>query len=178
MHVHRGGVGIAPPAIQAGTQVAISVGLAGGLSPDIAPGTVVVATGIARAGENPVNCDADWTDALLHAAQRSGLASRSGPIVTVPKMVTGEARTTWAQDGFIAADMESALLLDIAPRVAVVRVILDAPHRELSPRWRTPARAALDPRLWSEAAWLVRHAPAYARRAAAVLAAAVDAAHA
>jgi hypothetical protein len=67
------------------------------------------------------------------------------------------------------------MLAAITARVAAVRVVLDTPRQEISPAWERPARAALDPRHWSEGWWLLRTAPRYARRAARVVEAALAA---
>ncbi len=69
--------------------------------------------------------------------------------------------------------METALLLGMVARVAAVRVVLDTPRQEISPAWRRPWRAALDPRNWRDAAWLARAAPRCSLRAARVVAAAL-----
>ena len=66
--------------------------------------------------------------------------------------------------------MESAHLAGHGARLAVVRVVLDTPERELSPKWERPWRAVLDPRLVREALWLLPHSRRFALRAAEVLA--------
>lgn len=152
----------------------ISAGLAGGLTDDLEPGAVVIAGHVAVGGSDPVECDAAWTGALLGAAQRLGFRAARGGIVTLPAMATGLERVAWAARGFIAVDMESGLLALRAQRCAAVRVVLDTPTLDISARWSRPALAALDPRNWRDAIWLARFAPAFARRAALVLAEALS----
>jgi len=150
------------------TPVAISVGLAGGLSRDVAPGTVVIASEIALGDGAPAGCDAWWLDAMTDAAQRLAVPVIRAPLVTLPVLAVGPAREPWAGRGFAAVDMESAMLIGRAPRIGAVRVVLDSPERELSASWLSPWRAALRPRCWVEFLWLANHAPVFALRAAAV----------
>ncbi|MBV9100790.1 MAG: hypothetical protein JO198_07065 [Candidatus Dormibacteraeota bacterium] len=173
MPVRRAGVGLRSWQREIDTPVVLSAGLAGGLSDDVEPGTVVIASHVAVGDGDPVECDAAWTEALLAAAQRLGHTPARGGIVTLPAMATGLERAAWGARGYIAADMESGLLALRARRCAAVRVVLDATTREISARWRRPAVAALDPRNWSDALWLGRVAPAFARRAALVVAEAI-----
>ena len=171
--VHRAGVSLRQWNHAIATPVVISAGLAGGLDSGTPTGTVVVASHVALADGERVVCDPVWIDALVSAARKLGLPVITGGIVTAKSLVTGAAREQWARSGYLAADMESGLLIGRAPRVAALRVLLDTPNRELSPRWEHPLRASLDPRRWPEAVWLFRTAPALALRAARVLAAAV-----
>jgi len=150
----------------------LSVGLAGGLRPDAAPGTVVVPTEVAL-DDARYRCDERWSGALEAAAKRLGLAVLRAPLITTERMVTGAARKPLAAQGYAAVDTETGYLAARGAAVAAVRVLLDTPQRELSPRWLHPASALLDPRTWGDAIWLVRNAPRYARRAAEVLASAL-----
>jgi nucleoside phosphorylase len=151
----------------------ISVGLAGGLADDAEPGTVVVPDEVVR-GEVRVRCDERWAGRLAAAARALGYPLLRGPLLSSDVMVTGYDRGRWAGLGFAAVDMETGQLAERASHIAAVRVVLDAPGREISPRWRHPLIALLDPSCWGEAVWLARHAPPYARRAAAVLASALQ----
>ncbi|HWW09079.1 MAG TPA: hypothetical protein VNY76_02425 [Candidatus Acidoferrales bacterium] len=171
--VHRAGVSLRQWNREIATPVVISAGLAGGLDSAHASGTVVVASDVALGDGERVACDPDWVQALTSAARTLGLPVINGGIVTAERLVTGNARDRWARSGYVAADMESGLLIGRAARVVALRVLLDTPDRELSPSWEHPARASLDPRRWPEAAWLFRTAPELARRVARVLAAAV-----
>jgi len=170
MRIVRAGIGLGTLTDRIATPVALSVGLAGGLRATDEPGTVVIPSRIASAGGAAVECDGDWVGALRAASRRMGYATLDDPLVTTRALVTDAERHRFAEQGFVAADMESAGIAALAPRFAVLRVILDTPAHEISPAWVHPARAALDPRRWREGAWLVRHGLRCALRAGDVLA--------
>lgn len=150
-------------------------GLGGALTADLPPGTVFVADRIALP-EGPARAaDPAWVGRLQAAAVELGLQPVTGGLLTATTLVTGAERALWAARGYLAVDMETGHVMASASRVAGVRVVLDTPAHELSPRWEHPGRAALDPRLWGELAWILRRAPAYSDRAARVLAGAVQA---
>jgi hypothetical protein len=148
----------------------ITCGLAGGLRSDLPPGTVVVADRVALEDGELVACDPRWVAALVAGARACGHEPVVGPILTTRRLVVGTARETWAGKGFVAAEMETALLIPTGAPLASLRVILDAPAAEVSEHWVTPGRAAIDPRRWREAIWLAARAPRYTRLAARCLA--------
>jgi len=152
------------------TSVVVSIGLAGGLRADLPPGTVVVARTVALEDGIEIACEPAWVAALERAARRLGHEATVGPMLTSSGLVTGAARGRWAGRGFVGVDMESAHLAQRGADLAVVRVILDSPDRELSPKWVQPWRALLDPRLAREAAGLLPHSRRFALRSAEVLA--------
>jgi uridine phosphorylase len=164
------GVGGSAPAGDA--TVVISAGVCGGLLPDQAPGTVVIATSVSDEAGAAFACDPALANRLEGAARALGLDVVTGSLVSTPSMVTGPARALWAGRGHVAVDMESAAAAATSPRFGVVRVILDSPRRELSPAWAAPARAVLHPSNWIDAIWLATHAPGYALRVGAILQAA------
>ncbi len=170
----RGGIGLAELDGPPGTAVVLSVGLAGGLDPSLATATVVIPRQVAREDGAMVACDAAWSAALETASRRLGFPTVTLPLLSATALVTHEARTTWCARGFAAVDMESALLAAMVPRLAAVRIVLDTPEHEISPAWVNPRRAMVDPRNWREAAWLARWVPRCTRRAALVVAAAVE----
>lgn len=149
--------------------ISILCGLAGGLIPGLEAGTVLVPDLVCAEGRAAVRCDDEIRDALIRAARSLGYNPEMGPLLTTTTMVTGSARHDRSARGFVAADMEAALLAERARgRFAVVRVILDTPRRSISDRWEDPWKAISTPALWPELAWLAGAAPRYAFRAARV----------
>lgn len=169
LHVVRVGVGVTSAERIAATGVVLSVGLGGALTNEHAPGTVVVPDRVAAEDGQSWTTDPVWSDALRAASRRLGLPTAAGALVSTARVVTGVERAALAQHGYDTVDMESAAIADQVPRLAVLRVILDTPSHEISPRWSRPGLAAFDPRLWPQAFWLARHSPRFAARAAAVL---------
>jgi len=163
MRIVRTGVG------RGGTfdDTVISVGLCGGLRRGVASGTVLIPHAIERPGGDRIVCDAELATRLRDAARRLGEAPESAPLVTSSSLIRGEARTRMASRGFAGVDMESGLI--VAPRIAVVRVILDTPERELSEAWLRPLSVLVRPGEWDELPWLARTAPRYARLAARIV---------
>ena len=153
-----------------GVDIAISCGLAGGLSADLPSGTVLVPKEVRRPDGTTFRCDPAAVEALTISAQRLGYAPVAEPLLTSNTLVRGAERGRWAQRGYAGVDMESGLVRTC--RTAVVRVILDTPTHELRADWLSPGRALCNPRNWPEAIWLAWSAPRYARRAAEIVAAA------
>ncbi|MGH3249475.1 MAG: 4-hydroxy-3-methylbut-2-enyl diphosphate reductase, partial [Trebonia sp.] len=89
----------------------VVMGTAAGLSDDLSPGDLVVATEVT---------DGETTVALPGAAllaaelRRAGLNARAGRLITVHKLVKSSERVRLAAAGFIAADLESAALVAAA----------------------------------------------------------------
>jgi hypothetical protein len=170
----RAGIGLANMTGPLSTSVAFSVGLAGGFDPGLSPGTVVIPDQVSREDGVMLRCDIPWSAALERASLRLSFPTVTLPMLSAAGLVTHAGRATWFEKGFAAVDMETALLAAMVPRVAAVRVILDNPSHEISPAWVNPRRAVADPRNWREAAWLARWVPRYTRRAALVIAAALQ----
>lgn len=152
--------------------VVISCGLAGGLSTGLLCGTVVVPRYVSRPEGPEIACDAELVAALTAAAQSLGYACSNEPLVTAPRVIVGSERARFAQRGFAAADMESALIE--VQRFACVRVLLDTPAHEIAPEWSEPLRAFLNPRAWRDLPFLAREGPRCARIAARVVGRALD----
>jgi hypothetical protein len=158
VRVQQGGIALSRWT-DASHQLLISCGLAGALASDVSTGTVVIPDVVALGSGERRRCDEDAVASLRDAAARCGVTAHTGAVVTADHVVAGAERALWAVRGYVAVDMESALLAQRAPRFAVVRVILDTPVRELSAAWARPGRAIATPWLWGEALWLARVAP-------------------
>lgn len=152
----------------------ITCGLAGGLRADLRPGAVVVAESVAVEGGEPVACDPGWVAALVAGARARGHEPVVGPVLTSRALVVGAARQGWAERGFVAVEMETALLAPTGASLGSLRVVIDAASREVSAEWVDPVRASLDLRRWRETVWLAARAPGYARLAGQCLAAGMD----
>jgi nucleoside phosphorylase len=145
----------------------ISYGLAGGLTRSLPTGTVLIPREVERPDGTRLTCDHALQRALTESARRLGYDLNEAPMITSATLVGGNDRARLAARGFAGVDMESGLLT--APRVAVVRVILDTPNRELSAAWLHPAKALMNPTLWPQGFWLGRNAPRCARAAAQII---------
>ncbi len=146
----------------------ISCGVAGGLSPALDTGAVLIPREVMRPDGQRVTCDVELQSAFAQSARRLGYDPIEAPMITSAAIVHGEQRGVLAQEGYAGVDMESGLLR--ASRIGVIRVVLDTPQHELSPVWLHPAKALMNPMNWPEAIWLARTAPRCATIAAHILA--------
>jgi len=110
-------------------------GVGGGLTRDLRPGDLVVASEVRDEGGRTV---ASCPSAPLLAGElrRSGLRVRVGPVVTVSHLVRAGQRDRLAASGALVVDMESAQLAQAAQGrpLAVIRAVSDSPdHPLLSP---------------------------------------------
>jgi 4-hydroxy-3-methylbut-2-enyl diphosphate reductase len=121
----------------------VIAGAGGGLSADQRPGDLVVGTRIGRSG---TGAEAGCPSAPLLAGElrRAGLRATAGKIVTVDHLVRRGQAGRLAGEGALAADLESAMLLDgAAGRPAVVlRAVSDTPGRPLLSPSVVPGGAA------------------------------------
>jgi 4-hydroxy-3-methylbut-2-en-1-yl diphosphate reductase len=120
----------------AGHQAVAVAGFCGAVDPDLKPGDVVVAsTVLDPAGRQRVLPGAAM---LAGELARAGVPVVCGPVHSVERLVRGPDRDVLRAAGAVAADMESAWLLDGIPDAvprAVVRAVTDGPgHGLLSPR--------------------------------------------
>jgi 4-hydroxy-3-methylbut-2-enyl diphosphate reductase len=120
---------------EAGTALLV-VGFCGGLDAESVPGEVIIPTEVYAAEDEGhaaerVPCDLAG-ELIAHLAGR-GLKLRSGPIVCVSRIATGERRAQLLAAGALGVDMESVWLGAAAGerRFGVVRVVLDSPSHEL-----------------------------------------------
>lgn len=109
----------------AGDGPLVVMGVAGGLSPTVKPGDVIVASEV-REGLAVVAVTKP--DELVAALRADGFNVHVGPIVSVAQVAGEQERVALAATGAIAVDTESAQLVDGWPGrpIAVVRTIADA----------------------------------------------------
>jgi 4-hydroxy-3-methylbut-2-enyl diphosphate reductase len=86
----------------------VVMGTAAGLSDDLSPGDLVVASEVTD-GETTVALPG--ADLLAAELRRAGLNARAGRLITVQKLVKSSERVRLAAAGYMAADMESAALV-------------------------------------------------------------------
>jgi adenosylhomocysteine nucleosidase len=151
-------------AADAGASLLVSWGLAGGLGPSVAPGTVVLPRRIVAHGAEVFVVDAAWHARL--AALAADVALECGDLLTVPEALESPAakRAAAATTSAVAVDMESAGIAAAAARARVpfvaLRVVIDGCDDSLpagAQRWideggnrriAAAVRASLDPRQW------------------------------
>ncbi|ACC73257.1 phosphorylase [Paraburkholderia phymatum] len=130
-------------AVARGCAGIVSFGTAGGLAPDLAPGTLIVASSV-HSPLGVVDTDLRWTGRIATALDGTPLAAklRRGPIAGVAAPLVGAAdkAALHASTGALAVDMESHLAGAIAEAnglpFVVCRAIVD-------PSWRTLPSAAV-----------------------------------
>ncbi len=120
--------------ISKGCRGIVSFGIAGGLAPNVQPGTCIVARSIVTPHQR-INTHLEWASQILQSipgAIHADLAgSRRLVALSADKLALGQAT------GALAVDMESIVAVQIAAAhglpFAAVRVVADACHRELPP---------------------------------------------
>jgi hopanoid-associated phosphorylase len=125
-------------ALERGAAGVISFGTAGGLGPDLEPGTIV----IAEAVDGPfgrIACDADWSARMAAALMASPLAAQTRRGVEAAVAAPDKA-ALHQSNGALAVDMESHLAAAAAAArglpFAVCRAVVD-------PAWRSLPKAAM-----------------------------------
>ncbi len=105
-------------------------GLCGGVDPDLQPGDVIVASEL-QGGKGAHKLAP--AEALVDALRDLGVNAHFGPIHSDEQIVRGVEREQLRASGAIAVDMESRWLAEAAGDrpFAVLRVVVDTPHREL-----------------------------------------------
>ena len=111
-------------------EVLVIAGFCGALDPSLEPGDLVVASGVRGPDRS---CLALEPEFLASALWGDGIRARSGLIISSEHLVRGVDRKTLYRAGGMAVDMESAWLARAARSrpLAVVRVVVDTPGREL-----------------------------------------------
>lgn len=105
-------------------------GVCGGVDPELRPGDVIVASELQGGRGTHKLTD---PEALVEALRALGTAAQLGPIRSEDHIVREAEREHLRESGAIAVDMESRWLAEAAGErpFAVLRVVVDTPHREL-----------------------------------------------
>jgi len=135
-------------AMAAGCGGLISFGVAGGLAPDLKPGTCVIGSSILD-GEEERLTDARWAQRLMRIIP----GTVHGPILGVREPIAHASakRALHRQTGAIAVDMESQVVARAAERhgvpLAAIRVVVDPVERTIprSALAGTRADGTIDP---------------------------------
>ena len=159
-------------AIDAGAQLLVSWGLAGGLGVGVAPGTVIAPRRILAEGQEPLPVDPVWHSRLALLAADLGV--HRGDLLTVAEPIESPAAKRAAAEATdaVAVDMESAGIANAAARARLpfvaLRVVVDGVDDALPPgaanwideqgRRRKAAvlRAVVDARRWGALLTLAR----------------------
>ena len=139
----------------------VLIGVAGALRSGLEPGTVVLGESVALLDSNSV-LPLDDPGVFVARLAASGLDARSGPIVSSPRLVTGDAERRAAATQGLVVDMESFWCAPLATRhpLVVCRVVIDVPGRDVTSlatplaaarAWRALVRAARVLSAWSSA---------------------------
>lgn len=111
-----------------------SFGCAGGLDPGLAPGTVVLATGV-HTPEGYLAADPAWLEALMRVLPDAAAGELVG--LDAPVLAAAGKRALWHGSGARIADMESHAAVLAARRhglpFAACRVVLDPAWRDVPP---------------------------------------------
>lgn len=105
-------------------------GLCGGLDAAQPVGAVVVASEVCGPDGSAFPCE---HEVLCEELRRLGIEPQQGPIASTDHVVRGDERDALRETGALAVDMESSWLTRASKDrpFAVLRVVLDAPGRDL-----------------------------------------------
>ena len=133
--------------IQGGAKALVSFGLAGGLSPELAAGALLLPEVVLGPDGIPYRVDARWREALQSRMAAAGLACRGGLLACSDRLVAtpGAKRKLFERTGALAVDMESQGVAAVARArrvpLLVLRAIADPADQEVP----QAALAALGP---------------------------------
>ncbi|MBF0859321.1 hypothetical protein HKD24_08850 [Gluconobacter sp. LMG 31484] len=118
--------------LKAGATELLSFGCAGSLSPDVAPGTVIVADHV-HYEDRDISCDPNLSQMFGSAYARRGGILHSDVLVELGL----EKAWYFSQTKCLAVDMESGVVADAGVPFAVLRVVCDDATRDLPPAVKT-----------------------------------------
>ncbi len=114
----------------------ISIGTAGGLSPHIRPGTLLVPKRILLRNGTALQTDQDWHTGVYDAL-KSHCPVNTGDLLTVTDLVRRpeQKRALYGETKAIAVDMESGQLAQLAERIGIrflaLRAVMDTADDEI-----------------------------------------------
>lgn len=150
----------------------ISFGVAGGLDPELQPGTCVVGSTI-LCGETRTATDPVWSQRLLRKIPEAVHGPLMG--VSAPVARPEDKRVLYEQTGAVAVDMESHVVASLARKhdipMAAIRVITDPAERALP----ACAVSAMRPNGTTDILAMIRSVMARPRELPALLQTALDA---
>ncbi|MGZ8308280.1 MAG: phosphorylase [Rhodoplanes sp.] len=150
----------------------ISFGVAGGLDPELQPGTCVVGSTI-LCGETRTATDPVWSQRLLRKIPEAVHGPLMG--VSAPVARPEDKRVLYEQTGAVAVDMESHIVASLARKhdipMAAIRVITDPAERALP----ACAVSAMRPNGTTDILAMIRSVMARPRELPALLQTALDA---
>jgi adenosylhomocysteine nucleosidase len=117
--------------VASGATHLVSWGAAGGLDPELVPGTVVLPRSVTAPDGTTFESDIVWRDRLIHHI-REHVRLSTGRSLTVKTAVTDpeQKRALFSRDGAVAVDMESAAIARVAKEHDLswiaVRVVVDS----------------------------------------------------
>lgn len=123
--------------IERGATVLVSTGVAGGLSPELKPGDLVVADQVAQPGFKPWGVEPGLLERVSRALEGSNLTVRRGTVVTSGEPITDTEEKDRLSKEAVAVDMESSSVARTATEAGVpffvVRSVCDTAERALDP---------------------------------------------
>ncbi|HSA81581.1 MAG TPA: hypothetical protein VLE23_12240 [Geminicoccaceae bacterium] len=130
--------------IAEGAEGLVSFGLAGGLSPAVAPGDLVLADAVVLPGGERIATDLAWRSRLSARIEVAGSAPHRAAVAGSDRLLTTIAakRTLLETTGALAVDMESHAVAEAAHRAGLPFVVLRAvadPSDQALPRAATIA---------------------------------------
>jgi adenosylhomocysteine nucleosidase len=127
-------------AIRDGARGVVSFGVAGGLRPDLAPGTCIIGSAVVSETEhrprmNRISTHAEWAQNLLRAMPGAIYGALFGS--RAPVAHTRTKAELYERTGAVAVDMESHIVGAVAAAhglpMAAIRVVTDPAERALPP---------------------------------------------
>ena len=117
----------------------LSFGIAGGLVPGLAPGTIILPLRVLAASGASYSVDADWRGRVAAALSARGMVALDGDLFGAPRAIAAstEKEALNRRTGAIAVDLESHVLARAAQRhgrpFLALRAIADGAEHTLPP---------------------------------------------